>query len=122
MTHTYIDGQCDLPMFNAARAARETGLEAGERCQAKAVAGGFDPVAARVVVMETLARTGRPMTGEELVDACIAVGLKPHDARAFGPVIAALSKAGKIEAVGFATRHKGHGTAGARLWRVKDGR
>ena len=69
-------------------------------------------------MLELLA-DGRPRSGEEIVDHCQRLGITPHDARAFGAVIGTLARRGQIEAVGFAARRKGHGTAGARVWRVK---
>jgi hypothetical protein len=96
-----------MPLFAAAAA-----------CTAKAVrVAGFDTDAARAAILEALAASGRAMTGEELVDHCQRLGLVPHDARAFGSVFAGLAKNNKIVSVGFAARRKGHGTAGARLWR-----
>ena len=112
---TFIDSQCDLPMWTAARAA---GAKAAEACQAKAEAAGWDREAAKAVVMSALGRAGGPLSGEQLVNECIAAGIVPHDTRAFGPVIAALARAGRIEAVGFAVRQKGHCTAGARMWKA----
>ena len=88
-------------------------------CTAKAVqVAGFDTEAARAAILDALTRSGRAMTGEELVDHCQRLGLVPHDARAFGSVFAGLAKNKKIVSVGFAARRKGHGTAGARLWRL----
>lgn len=58
------------------------------------------------------------MSGEELVDACQARGLVPHDSRAFGAVFGTLARRGLIEAVGYAPRRKGHGTSGARMWKA----
>jgi hypothetical protein len=99
----------DLPLFK----------DAGRACLAKAErTTAFDSVAARAEIVAVLVKTGRAMSGEELVDHCQRRGLVPHDARAFGPVFASLSKQGRIEAVGFAARRKGHGTAGARMWRA----
>lgn len=116
MIQTTMEAIESLPIFAAARRAGETAAAA---CQAKAQAAGFDTDAARAVVLELLRGAARPMSGEELVDACQARGLVPHDARAFGAVFGALSRKGLIEAVGFAVRRKGNGTAGARLWRAK---
>lgn len=111
-----IDNQvAELPLFAAAR----TGQAAATACLEKAKrTTGFDADAARAAVLELLRTAGRPMSGEELVDACQARGLVPHDARAFGPVFGTLARRGLIEAVGFAPRRKGHGTAGARMWRA----
>ena len=90
-----------------------------EACTAKAVrVAGFDTDAARAAILDALTRSGRAMTGEELVDHCQRMGLVPHDARAFGSVFKKLANDKQIVAVGFAARRKGHGTAGARLWRV----
>ena len=112
---TTQDAISALPLFAAARRAGET---AGAACQAKAQAAGFDADAARAAVLELLRKAGRPMSGEELVDRVQERGLVPHDARAFGPVFQTLVRRGQIEAVGFAARRKGHGTAGARLWKA----
>lgn len=100
------------PLFNQPAAA----------CTAKAErVSGFDTAAAKAAVLELLA-DGRPRSGEELVDHCRRLGIVPHDDRAFGSVFARLAQAGAIEAVGFTERKKGHGTAGGRIWRAKDGR
>ena len=97
-------------------------LFAAAACTAKAVrVAGFDTDAARAAILEALTKSGRAMTGEELVDHCQRLGLVPHDARAFGSVFAGLSKDNKIVSVGFAARRKGHGTAGARLWKSTGG-
>jgi hypothetical protein len=110
-----------LPLF--ADAIRRVGQAAGEACAAKAEkTTNWDREQAKAEVMRFLGSIGRPASGEEIVNHCTAAGLVPHDARAFGPVIGGLARAGRIEAVGFAARAKGHGTAGARLWRVKYGR
>jgi hypothetical protein len=100
-----------MPLFAAAAA-----------CTAKAVrVAGFDTDAARAAILEALAKSGRAMTGEELVDHCQRLGMVPHDARAFGSVFKKLVKDKQIVSVGFAARRKGHGTAGARLWKSTGG-
>ena len=97
-------------------------VKPAEACTAKAVrVAGFDTGAARAAILEALTKSGRAMTGEELVDHCQRLGLVPHDARAFGSVFAGLAKKNKIVSVGFAARRKGHGTAGARLWKSTGG-
>lgn len=64
-----------LPLFAKPAAA----------CTAKAErVAGFDTDAARAAILEALTKSGRAMTGEELVDHCQRLGLLPHDARAFG--------------------------------------
>lgn len=113
---TTDDAIAALPIFAQAKAA---GLAAGEACLEKACAAGFDSQRAREEILTVLVKAGGPVSGEELVDHCQRVGLVPHDARAFGPVFKSLVRRGQIEAAGFAARRKGHGTAGARLWRVK---
>ena len=103
-----IDAINEMPLFAAA-----------EACTAKAVrVAGFDTDAARAAILDALTRSGRALTGEELVDHCQRMGLVPHDARAFGSVFAGLARDKQIVAVGFAARRKGHGTAGARLWKA----
>ena len=104
------------PLFS--QAPRQAGIDAGAACLKKAEQRGFDADAARAAVLKLLG-DGQSRTGEEIVDHCQGLGLVPHDARAFGAVIGTLARRGKIEAVGFAARRKGHGTAGARVWRVK---
>lgn len=112
---TFIDAQCDLPMFAAARAAGEKSAAA---CQAKAEAAGWDRDAAKAEVLAAITRAGGPLSGEQLVNHCLAAGLVPHDTRAFGAVFASLARSGQIEAVGFVARTKGHGAPGARLWKA----
>lgn len=123
---TYIESDADLPLVALCRRPPaptpvEVGLAAGAACLAKAARAGFDAGAARAAVLELLA-DGRPRSGEEIVDHCQRLGLVPHDARAFGTVFGVLKRHGRIEAVGFTTRRKGHGTAGARVWRATHGR
>jgi len=105
------------PLFSAPGPAA-TGASAGEACLQKAErTTAFDSEAARVAILELLA-DGVARSGEQLVDHCMRRGLVPHDGRAFGPVLKSLASRGAIEAVGFTTRAKGHGTAGGRLWRI----
>jgi hypothetical protein len=112
---TTMDAINDLPIFAAAKRAGEA---AGEACLAKAEqVSAFDADKARAAILEVLA-DGVSRSGEQLVDHCQRLGLVPHDARAFGSVIGTLARRGLIEAVGFAARRKGHGTAGARIWRA----
>lgn len=95
---------------------RKAGEIAGNRCADKAERA--DPefrAKAATAILEHLKVVGE-CSGEELTDIAIAKGAKPHDARAFGPVFAALSREGKIRSAGFCLRKKGHGTAGGRVW------
>ena len=58
-------------------------------------------------------------SGEALTDACKSAGIRPPqgmDDRAFGPVYQRLAHSQRIRQCGTATRLKGHGTAGARVW------
>lgn len=111
---TFIEADADLPLVALCR-----GQAAAQACLAKAErVTAFDADRARAAVLELLA-DGRPRSGEEIVDHCQRLGLVPHDARAFGAVIGTLARRGLIESVGYAARRKGHGTAGARVWRVK---
>jgi hypothetical protein len=73
--------------------------------------------AARAFVLAYLAEHG-PASGEVVTNAAKAAGLVPHDDRAFGPVLLALSRAGRIRRVGTTLRTKGHGTAGGNVWEV----
>ena len=60
-------------------------------------------------------------SGEVLTDACKAAGIVPppgKDDRSFGPVYHGLSEDRRIRVCGTATRLKGHGTAGARVWGI----
>lgn len=103
------------PLFDQ---PRQAGAAAGAACMQKAErTTAFDADRARAAVLELLA-DGRPRSGEEITDHCQELGLVPHDARAFGAVIGTLARRGQIEAVGFAARRKGHGTAGARVWQI----
>ena len=110
---TFIEKDADLPLVALCR-----GQAAAAACLAKAErVTEFDGERARAAVLELLA-DGRPRSGEEIVDHCQRLGLVPHDARAFGPVFGTLARRGQIEAVGYAARRKGHGTAGARVWQI----
>jgi len=117
----YWPEQTDFgPLFRPAQPAppAEAGMAAAAACLAKAEQTvGFDAGRAREAVLALLA-DGQPRSGEEIVDHCQRLGLVPHDARAFGPVFGTLARHGRIEAVGFTTRRKGHGTEGARVWQI----
>lgn len=97
-------------------AARAVGEDLGELCASKAErVTGFDREGARKFILGELVRHGQ-MTGEALTDSAKAAGYRPHDDRAFGAVFGALVKRGLIRTIGYATRVKGHGTGGARIW------
>lgn len=59
-----------------------------------------------------------PTPGEDLSEACVKVGIVPHDLKAFGQVYMRLSRAGKIEKCGMVPRRRGHMTTGGNVWRV----
>lgn len=106
------------PLFSQPKPAA-TGAAAGEACLAKAErVAAFDSAAARGAILELLA-DGVARSGEQLVNHCEQLGMVPHDARAFGPVLSRLSRDGLIHTVGFVAREKGRGTAGGRLWQIK---
>ena len=97
---------------------RAAGEAAGVACMEKAQeVSGFDPDAAATFIVGLL-RDGGPQPGEELTNAAVEHGYRPHDQRAFGPVYAGLVRRGVIRCVGFCERKKGHGTAGGRIWGV----
>lgn len=100
------------PALPAALAARDAAIEsvaanADEACP------GFAQ-RARAAVLARLACG--PATAEDLTDHCLAHGLVPHDLRAFGPVLLALSRERLIVKVGSRPRRRGHLTAGGNVW------
>lgn len=96
--------------------ARGAGEAAGRACLDKAIAISqtFSDVA-KQAILNHLQENGSA-SGEALTNVAIALGAKPHDQRAFGPIFAGLSREGMIRTVGYCTREKGHGTSGGRLW------
>lgn len=73
---------------------------------------------AQQFVLDFLKRHGAT-PGEQIANACLASGIKPHDDRAFGGVFMALSKRGLIFKVGTCVRVKGHGTSGGNIWDLR---
>ncbi len=61
-------------------------------------------------------KTHGATSGEDITNACVASGIKPHDERAFGGIFMSLSKQRKIFKVGTCQRVKGHGTSGGNIW------
>lgn len=94
---------------------REVGAAAAAACVEKAERGGFDTAGAAAFILDWLTQNG-PTSGEDLTDAAIAQGFRPHDSRAFGPVYAGLVRRQRIKCVGTCERRRGHGTAGGRIW------
>lgn len=78
----------------------------------------FTGKAQESIVAHLRAAPGRQACGEELVDAAIAAGACPPDARAFGGVFQALSRRGVIRCVSYCLRRKGNSTAGGRVWEL----
>lgn len=97
-------------------AARAMGTAAGERCADKAelVVDGFRERAA-AFVLAYLAQHGIS-SGELINDAAALAGIRPPDARAFGPVYAKLLRDEKIRRVGECARRRGHGTRGGSIY------
>ena len=105
------------PPLEAARAA---GVDAGEKCLAKAVdVAKFDTRSAALFMHSWVVRYG-PTAGEQLVKAAREHGHAPHDDRAFGPVFLMLERGvdGKRLKVlrSDLPRMRGHGTTGGKLW------
>ena len=108
-----------VPFITRTRMARKLGHEAAARAEARANddAPGFSDAALEHIraAMEALA-PGATVRGEDLVNAAKSAGIRPPDDRAFGAVFYKAIRLGYIEAVGFAPRVKGHGTAGGRIY------
>lgn len=61
----------------------------------------------------------RRAAGEDLVDAALAAGAVPPDARAFGGIFLALSRRNVIRCLrSDLPRKRGHGTTGGKLWEL----
>ena len=102
----------------ALRNARKLGAQAAEAAAKKAKK--VDPLFVEKACAHILKRLeGGTRTGEELVDSCIAAGIKPHDARAFGAVFLRLTHQRlAVSRISLQPRRKGHGTAGLREWEL----
>lgn len=106
-----------MDLFALMEQSRAKGETAGDLCADKAErVAGFDREAASAAILAFLRSASGPVSGEALTNHCIALGIVPHDGRAFGPVFGALARRKAIVSVGVTTRAKGNGTAGARLW------
>lgn len=95
----------------------EQGIAAAQACADAAEAKGWCPESAAAFLLDWLTRHG-PTPGETLVSQASAAGHRPHDARAFGAILARLKREGRIEVCGFTRRQKGHGTSGGNVWRL----
>lgn len=98
--------------------ARELGRAQAAKCEANAVSQGWDSAGATEFILAFLREHG-PTSGEVLVSEATK-RYRPHDGRAFGPVFMRLKKAGRIVRCGTAPRTKGHGTAGAIIWKLME--
>lgn len=106
------------PSTLAALAARDAAIEQVAD-NAEEAAPGF-AAAARDFVLDYLSEAG-PCDAETITDACLEVGIVPHDLRAFGPVYLALAREGLIVKAGVSTRRRrGHGTSGGNVWRLAE--
>jgi hypothetical protein len=106
-----LGASCGAPAANA----REQGAVAGDACLDKAERQDFDGKGAGDFMLRYLAEHGKA-SGEILVAAAKLAGFRPHDDRAFGPVIAGLAHRGAIVQVGDCARERGNGTSGGRIW------
>jgi hypothetical protein len=99
----------------------QQGIEAAHACHdhAEATTPAFDTARAGAAIMERLRASGFPLSGEDLVDHCIAQGIIPHNPKAFGAVFLSLQRAGSIESTGITRRRKGHGAHGVTVWGIK---
>ena len=84
--------------------------------QVEAHAGADFAERARAFVSAWLCGRG-PVLGETISMAGEAAGIVPHDSRAWGPIYAALSRAGVIVRTGYAPRTRGHGSPGP-VWKI----
>lgn len=109
---TYDPARAQLPL-DFARRERDRALQRITRV----VSPDFLERAA-AFVEQTLRERGAS-SGEVLVSLCELAGIRSTDSRHFGAVLRRLSARGVIECCGYCERAKGHGTAGARLWRIK---
>lgn len=102
----------------ALRAARQAGTQAAEASAKKAKK--VDPLFVEKACANILKQLERgTRTGEELVDGCLAAGIRPHDARAFGAVFLRLTRQRlAVSRISLQPRRKGHGTAGLREWEL----
>jgi hypothetical protein len=97
---------------------RERGENAATACLEKAeTTSSFDSASASEFILQAV-RTYGPESGEVLVNRAKQAGFVPHDDRAFGAVFSRLVRRHLIECSGWSVRSKGHGTAGARIWKA----
>jgi hypothetical protein len=97
---------------------RMLGDVAAEACADRATRGGWDAEAVAEFMLAYLREHGAT-SGEVLVTRASEIH-PAHDSRAFGAVLAKLSRAGQIAPVGHARREKGHSTTVANIWSLKE--
>ena len=106
-----------LPLdFSAAIRARDEALERVERV----TSADFRERAERFVLAYLAAHGATP--GEVLTDKGWTLGgLRPSSLKHWGPVFAKLHRRRVIHCVGYVPRMRGHGTAGGRVWELRQG-
>lgn len=105
-----------IPYSQRVRTARKLGKEAAERCAAKAVERDPDFRAKALKFIVDFIRQEGKATGEAATLAAVLAGIKPHDARAFGPVYQEALRRDMIRVVGTAKRVRGHGSDGGKVY------
>lgn len=101
--------------FDDALAARDRAMARVE-AKAESYRPSFADDAARFVL--AYLRKYGPTSSETLTEACELAGIRAHDARAMGPVIMRLARAGAIVKAGHCQRKRGHGTSGGIIWSI----
>ena len=96
--------------------ARRFGDQAGEACAAKAEELRADFREKAFAFIRNYAAANARFTGEDCTNAAICAGIRPHDARAFGPVYARAIRDGVMKVIGIVPRVKGHGSMGGKLY------
>lgn len=77
----------------------------------------FRTKAAHAMLAHLRAAPLKQAAGEDLVDAALAAGAIPPDARAFGGIFLSLSRRNVIRCLrSDLPRKRGHGTSGGKLW------
>jgi hypothetical protein len=103
------------PAMTTARAEGQRQLELAEHTANRADASFGDLT--RDFILQYLRAHG-PTSGEVITNAAKRSGIRPKDDRAFGGPYNSLQKRGLIMVDGMVTRFKGHGSGGARIWRL----
>lgn len=72
---------------------------------------------ARDFIIQYLRANG-PRSCEVITNAAMRAGITPKDSRSFGGPFSSLHRRGFIMVDGTCERFKGHGTSGAKIWRL----